>query len=93
MYGPDSAWFQYLQETIQRHYVGPDCYWKNPAEREVPGCKRYFGNAWFVPFPPTVVSLTTAEQCLVAVRSLLIWSGTDCLFGFRSYGMTMDPWP
>ncbi|KAI0348576.1 hypothetical protein BDW22DRAFT_1319309 [Trametopsis cervina] len=54
-YGPDSAWFQYLQEMIQRHYIGPDCYWKNPAQQEIPGCRRFFGNAWFIPFPPTVV--------------------------------------
>ncbi|KAI0695179.1 hypothetical protein BC835DRAFT_1273773 [Cytidiella melzeri] len=55
MYGSDSAWFQYLQETIQRHYVGPDSYWKDPARDEIPGCTRFFGNAWYVPFPPTVV--------------------------------------
>lgn len=53
--GAGSARFRELLETIQRHFIGPDCYWKDPSEPEIPGCKRFFGNAWFVPFPPTVV--------------------------------------
>ncbi|KAI0094840.1 hypothetical protein BDY19DRAFT_879427 [Irpex rosettiformis] len=54
VYGSNATWFQFLQETIQRHYVGPDCYWKDPSRNEVPGCRRFFGNAWYIPFPPTV---------------------------------------
>ncbi|KAH8100667.1 hypothetical protein BXZ70DRAFT_1008156 [Cristinia sonorae] len=55
LYGPDHAWFKYLVETIQTHYVGPDCYWKDPQKPELPGCTKFFGNAWWVPFPPTLV--------------------------------------
>ena len=53
--GAKAEYFEQLLETIQRHYVGPDCYWKSPNEPAVPLCRRYFGNAWFIPFPPTVV--------------------------------------
>ena len=52
--------FRALVDTIQRRFVGPDCYWRDPAEHAVPRCRRYFGNAWFVPFPPTVVRGTPA---------------------------------
>ncbi|KAL4242145.1 hypothetical protein ABKN59_001961 [Abortiporus biennis] len=53
--GPDSAWFQHVQEKIQTKHIGPDSYWKDPKNVNVPGCTRFFGNAWFIPFPPTVV--------------------------------------
>ncbi|THH16822.1 hypothetical protein EW146_g3878 [Bondarzewia mesenterica] len=53
--GPDSAWFRHLTDMIQTHFIGPDCYWRNPADHPTPGCTRYFGNAWWIPFPPTLV--------------------------------------
>ena len=53
--GPDSERFKQLRETIMRDFIGPDCYWKDPEKPSAPGCKRFFGNAWFVPFPPTLV--------------------------------------
>ncbi|KII93751.1 hypothetical protein PLICRDRAFT_101645 [Plicaturopsis crispa FD-325 SS-3] len=53
--GPDFAWFKYLEDEIQKRLVGPDCYWRNPHELSVPGCTKYFGNAWWIPFPPTLV--------------------------------------
>ena len=55
--GHDTSWFQYVQRTIQTQYIGHDCYWKNPKDTTTPGCTKYFGNAWWIPFPPTVVSL------------------------------------
>lgn len=56
MHGPDAAWFRRLVEDIQEHYVGPDCYWKDPESAPPkPGFTRYFGNAWWIPFPPTLV--------------------------------------
>ncbi|KAI0052847.1 hypothetical protein FA95DRAFT_1579834 [Auriscalpium vulgare] len=53
--GPDFAWFRCLLEDIQNHYVGPDCYWRDESKPHIPGCTRYFGNAWYLPFPPTLV--------------------------------------
>ncbi|KAI0651926.1 hypothetical protein C8Q79DRAFT_997151 [Trametes meyenii] len=52
--GPDYEWFRYLEETIQKHFVGPDSYWK-PHGMKPPNCTRFFGNAWWIPFPPTLV--------------------------------------
>lgn len=45
----------HLAEQIQRHFVGPDSYWKSPSEHPPPGSTRFFGNAWWIPFPPTLV--------------------------------------
>ncbi|KAF8898790.1 hypothetical protein BD779DRAFT_1430682 [Infundibulicybe gibba] len=53
--GPDYVWHQELQHIIQEHFTGPDCYWKNPRIDSVPGCTSFFGNAWWIPFPPTLV--------------------------------------
>ena len=53
--GPDYEWFRYLEETILEHFIGPDCYWK-PHGTLPRGCTRFFGNAWWIPFPPTLVS-------------------------------------
>ncbi|EMD42109.1 hypothetical protein CERSUDRAFT_110652 [Gelatoporia subvermispora B] len=50
--GPDHSWFQHLVQTIQNHFVGPDCHWRSPDQPNRTIC---FGNAWWVPFPPTVV--------------------------------------
>jgi hypothetical protein len=52
---PDSARLWHLAEVIQRDFVGPDSYWKNPSEALPPGSTRFFGNAWWIPFPPTLV--------------------------------------
>ncbi|KAI0778259.1 hypothetical protein BD413DRAFT_103537 [Trametes elegans] len=52
--GPDYEWFRYLEETIQRHFIGPDSYWK-PQGVKPRNCTRFFGNAWWIPFPPTLV--------------------------------------
>ncbi|TBU35329.1 hypothetical protein BD311DRAFT_745975 [Dichomitus squalens] len=52
--GPDYEWFRYLEETILEHFIGPDCYWK-PKGTLPRGCTRFFGNAWWIPFPPTLV--------------------------------------
>lgn len=53
--GPDFAIHKTLQHAIQKHYVGPDCYWCDPRQDYIPGCTKYFGNAWWIPFPPTLV--------------------------------------
>jgi hypothetical protein len=55
MYGPDYTLLRDIEDKIQDKFVGPDCYWKNPAERPTPGCTKFFGNAWWIPFPPTLV--------------------------------------
>jgi hypothetical protein len=53
--GSDCKLFRNVEEQIQDQFVGPDCYWKNPAERPTPGCTKFFGNGWWIPFPPTLV--------------------------------------
>ncbi|KAI0032741.1 hypothetical protein K488DRAFT_78307 [Vararia minispora EC-137] len=53
--GPDFEWFRGLVREIQESYVGPDSYWHDPAATVVPGRTRFFGNAWLLPFPPTLV--------------------------------------
>ncbi|KAJ6621702.1 hypothetical protein B0H10DRAFT_1789676 [Mycena sp. CBHHK59/15] len=51
--GPDYEWFKYLEGEIQRHFVGPDCYWRSPSQPD--GVTSAFGSAWWIPFPPTLV--------------------------------------
>ncbi|KAJ3883366.1 hypothetical protein F5051DRAFT_391948 [Lentinula edodes] len=53
--GPDFARYKRVEAEIQNHFIGPDSYWKDPDDTVVPGCSGSFGNAWFIPFPPTVV--------------------------------------
>jgi hypothetical protein len=53
--GPDAAWFTPAVREIQRHFIGPDCYWRDPARENVPGCTSHFGHSWWVPFPPSIV--------------------------------------
>ncbi|KAF8168145.1 hypothetical protein B0H34DRAFT_48390 [Crassisporium funariophilum] len=53
--GPDFAWYQHLEDEIQENFIGPDSYWKRPGDGSTPNCTSYFGNAWWIPFPPTLV--------------------------------------
>lgn len=53
--GPDYAWYRHLEDEIQKNYIGPDSYWKRTKKASNPGCKSHFGNAWWIPFPPTLV--------------------------------------
>lgn len=53
--GPDFALYQHLEDAIQKNYVGPDSYWKPLGESTIRGCTSHFGNAWWIPFPPTLV--------------------------------------
>ncbi|KAK7064260.1 hypothetical protein R3P38DRAFT_3301834 [Favolaschia claudopus] len=51
--GPDFEWFKHLEEDIQKHFIGPDSYWKGHNTPD--GVTSPFGNAWWIPFPPTLV--------------------------------------
>ncbi|KAL0581635.1 hypothetical protein V5O48_000451 [Marasmius crinis-equi] len=62
MYGPDFERTRLLEEEIQRHFTGPDSYWKDPSEESIPNCTHYFGNAWMIPFPPTLVGINTLDR-------------------------------
>ncbi|KAF9535429.1 hypothetical protein CPB83DRAFT_841727 [Crepidotus variabilis] len=53
--GPEKGWYQHLEDIIQKNFVGPDSYWKPPDEDASPGCSSFFGNTWWIPFPPTLV--------------------------------------
>ena len=57
--GPDHKIFEYLQYRIENRFVGPDCFWKplDSNHSSITGCKAYFGNAWWIPFPPTLVCI------------------------------------
>ncbi|KAL0951249.1 hypothetical protein HGRIS_007967 [Hohenbuehelia grisea] len=52
--GPDQELHKQLADEIQNNIVGPDSYWK-PDSAIKPGCSSFFGNSWWVPFPPTLV--------------------------------------
>ncbi|KDQ63598.1 hypothetical protein JAAARDRAFT_119276 [Jaapia argillacea MUCL 33604] len=67
--GLEHEWFRHLEKEIQERFVGPDCYWKSPHERSIPGCTKYFGNAWWIPFPPTLV-LRYDDGPLAVIRSV-----------------------
>jgi hypothetical protein len=64
--GPDASWYKHLEEEIQKNYIGPDNYWKKPDEEAIPGCSNYFGNAWWIPFPPTLVGVVVF--CLMRLQ-------------------------
>ncbi|KAI0068240.1 hypothetical protein BV25DRAFT_1867258 [Artomyces pyxidatus] len=53
--GPNHARFRSVISEIQTHHIGPDSYWKNLSKPLSPGRTRCFGNAWWIPFPPTLV--------------------------------------
>jgi hypothetical protein len=53
IHGPDHSWFRHLAERIQKHFIGPDCYWKNHVDSLVKDRLSNFGTTWWVPFPPT----------------------------------------
>ncbi|KJA29472.1 hypothetical protein HYPSUDRAFT_32950 [Hypholoma sublateritium FD-334 SS-4] len=53
--GPDFAMYRHLEDVIQKNYIGPDSYWKKPGKSKIRGCRSHFGNAWWIPFPPTLV--------------------------------------
>lgn len=55
--GPDFAWYRHLEDEIQKNYIGPDSYWKRSEDGSNPACKSYFGNTWWIPFPPTLVRI------------------------------------
>ena len=61
-YGPDYAWFRNLEETIQKELIGPDSYWKDPSKPHAPGYSRFFGNAWWIPFPPSLVCAARSSR-------------------------------
>lgn len=53
--GPDRDWFQYIEANILDQFIGPDCCWR-PPESPLATRTKFFGNVWWVPFPPTLVS-------------------------------------
>jgi hypothetical protein len=52
--GREKAMFEHLEDQILKHFIGPDCYWRNPDASSGPE-SIFFGNAWWIPFPPTLV--------------------------------------
>ncbi|KDR84944.1 hypothetical protein GALMADRAFT_1322109 [Galerina marginata CBS 339.88] len=53
--GPDFAWYRQLEDVIQKNYIGPDSYWKKRQDKDNRDRTSCFGNAWWIPFPPTLV--------------------------------------
>lgn len=68
--GPDFALYQHLEDVILKNFIGPDSYWKpletKAEDKGAPGCHNFFGNSWWIPFPPTLVS-TYGWQFMVRV--------------------------
>lgn len=52
--GPDYMIFKDLADEITACHLGPDSYWE-ARDNQVEGCTRFWGNAWWIPFPPTLV--------------------------------------
>lgn len=50
----DHELYSDIAKEIQNNFIGPDCYWK--AQKGRPNCRSFFGNAWWIPFPPTLAS-------------------------------------
>ncbi|TRM60170.1 hypothetical protein BD626DRAFT_408024 [Schizophyllum amplum] len=67
--GPDSLRFLRMRDIIQQHYIGPDCYWRPSGRHQIVNCKAHFGNAWWIPFPPTLV-IRYDEGPLAVIREL-----------------------
>ncbi|KAJ4486079.1 hypothetical protein J3R30DRAFT_3443672 [Lentinula aciculospora] len=67
--GRDSKRYKSVEVEIQNHFIGPDSYWKDPVDEAAPGRFGCFGNAWFIPFPPTVV-MRYDNGKLVVLRTL-----------------------
>ncbi|KAF9457057.1 hypothetical protein BDZ94DRAFT_1203376 [Collybia nuda] len=53
--GPDYMRYKNIKDKIQRSFIGPDSYWKNPNSLLNPKCRNFFGNGWWIPFPPALV--------------------------------------
>ena len=55
--GPERERLEDVQSIIQKSFVGPDCFWQGKLSgKETPsGRGKFFGNAWWTPFPPTLV--------------------------------------
>ena len=57
--GGATSRFAHIRDQIQMHFVGPDCYWHpNETTKKPTSSSSHFGNAWWIPFPPTVVRLS-----------------------------------
>ncbi|KIY64816.1 hypothetical protein CYLTODRAFT_357890 [Cylindrobasidium torrendii FP15055 ss-10] len=52
--GPDREWFKNLEMEIQTKYIGPDSYWRDDQDVDKSRTS-FFGNAWWISFPPTLV--------------------------------------
>lgn len=46
--------FHHVFEQIQRFYIGPDSYWRDPSDPTA-DLVTSFGNSWWIPFPPALV--------------------------------------
>ncbi|KAG8849341.1 hypothetical protein FRB96_000877 [Tulasnella sp. 330] len=80
--GANRKRFRDAQRIIEKEIIGPDAYWFD-GDGEVTCCARYFGNAWWIPFPPTVV-MRYDHGTIVTLSSL------DQLETFVM--QNLDPW-
>jgi len=70
MRGDESEIWKWVMKQIQLDYAGPDAYWK-PLNGSGPnGVSSYFGKAFLIPFPPTLVIRydQTPEEDLKVVK-------------------------
>ncbi|CAE6475333.1 unnamed protein product [Rhizoctonia solani] len=61
-----------LRQKILQHMVGPDAFWFSEGNAGVscPSAADYFGNAWCLPFPLTVIIRYDTSGALVAIKNL-----------------------
>ncbi|TFK77139.1 hypothetical protein BDN72DRAFT_953613 [Pluteus cervinus] len=67
-FGPDRTQRERIEDIIQKQFIGPDSYWNDPENSQTE-CTHFFGNAWWIPFPPTLV-MKYDEGPLVVLQDL-----------------------
>jgi hypothetical protein len=60
-----------LRHKILRHFIGPDAFWCPAGMGDaISGAAAYFGNAWCIPFPLTVVIRYDFGGSLISITDL-----------------------
>lgn len=62
--GPDRRRWELVREQILLGATGPDSYFRPPTPPFPAGVTSFFGHAWLVPFPLTLVSAALVDSFL-----------------------------
>ncbi|KIK70943.1 hypothetical protein GYMLUDRAFT_66152 [Collybiopsis luxurians FD-317 M1] len=103
--GPDFERYKRVEAEIQNHFIGPDSYWYDHNDALARGRSGFFGNAWFIPFPPTVVmrydngrlavlrSLNDLEEYVVQNTSRVVQRKREIRLALRALEGQTVRWP